>query len=496
MPSSDSHLVLRSSTWHCRLDIPAELRPAYGNRRILSKSLKTGDKRLAKELASVVVGQWKAAFRALRDEKLRAGDRWREVVHDEATRLEEARNQMFLRVMQNTSDTPPSMAGRSELIRLLDSLAAEKRHDLLTEFQDLMAEGHTPETKAIWVQRYSKWLDRAVHHRVTAQNLLSETQATEAFDIIKAPKSYKPKTPISTSAIERFEVSHSEQNDNVRTRDVYLSKIKAFSKWLTVNGKELNFDSVAEYLDSVSSMANTRKGYLAALSKFHKWAIRYEPYYRELLADRPNPFIGHDHPRVGKNAGDSYVPFQTEELVQLHNVATAKGDTDLADLIQFAAFTGCRIEEIGRIRLETTMFDESGQPIGFKVDTSKTKAGIREVPIHTDLLPLYQKRLNSPYGDRLYLFKGNDKQKHDLRLSGISQRFTKLKRSEGYSDLHVFHSIRKTMITQLQQTGVTPLTVANLVGHETGMITFDTYSAGASWAQLQDAINNLKFEFN
>ncbi|WP_411183934.1 DUF6538 domain-containing protein [Pseudomonas sp.] len=43
--------MLRSSTWHCRIEVPAYRRSAIGNRRILSKSLRTGNKALAKELA-------------------------------------------------------------------------------------------------------------------------------------------------------------------------------------------------------------------------------------------------------------------------------------------------------------------------------------------------------------------------------------------------------------------------------------------------------------
>ncbi|WP_309295676.1 DUF6538 domain-containing protein [Pseudomonas pseudonitroreducens] len=64
-------IYLKGSTYHVRIDVPADLRADFGNRRTLSKSLRTGDKRLAGELASLQIGLWKAEFRAKRDEHLK-----------------------------------------------------------------------------------------------------------------------------------------------------------------------------------------------------------------------------------------------------------------------------------------------------------------------------------------------------------------------------------------------------------------------------------------
>jgi len=55
----------------------------------------------------------------------------------------------------------------------------------------------------------------------------------------------------------------------------------------------------------------------------------------------------------------------------------------------------------------------------------------------------------------------------------------------------VFHSIRKTAITQLVRADVPGTLVAELVGHETGTVTFDVYSQGASAAQKFDAISKM-----
>ncbi|WP_439862266.1 tyrosine-type recombinase/integrase [Pseudomonas sp. MBLB4136] len=345
------------------------------------------------------------------------------------------------------------------------------------------------------VQRFSEAQQRVLAHSAKARNLLTQTDLTEALEIASAPGTYKPKSPISTSAQARFASHFAEQNDNPRTRDVYLSNIKRFSAWLTTNGKELTFDTVAEYLDSVSKARQTRLGHLAALRKFHKWAIRYDQHYRDLFATKSSPLDGHTHARVGENAGESWTAYTQQEAERLHAAALANEDMDLADLIAFACFTGCRIEELGRIRRDTTLFDEAGQPVGFRVDDSKTPSGIREIPIHPALLPIYKKRLQHPQGATQALFPGNDKTKHGLRLNGLSQRFTKLKRKEGFGNKHVFHSFRKCTATLLHQANVPTLVIPFILGHEVGHITFDTYSAGPTLEQKREAICTLPFQF-
>lgn len=507
MPSSSSHLVLRSSTWHCRIDIPADLRPAFGNRRILSKSLRTGDKVLAKELAATQIGQWKAGFRSLRDARIREGDQWKADLAAKAKAHRVKADEVILAAVRGTlisknrpTPTPDSVerAGVSidEGLRELYTALNQWEHDYnmpgLADEVEAAFNDNTLSTPAK-LQRFSEIQQRVLAYSVKTHNLLPGAELAEALEIASTPETYRPKSPISAGAQASFARHYAEQNDNQRTRSIYLSHIKRFSAWLTTNGKELNFDSVAEYLDAVSKSRQTRLGHLAALRKFHKWAIRYNEYYRELFAEKRSPFDGHDHPRVGENAGVSWAVYTQQEAEMLH--ATASGDSDLADLIAFACYTGCRIEELGRIRQETTIFDDHGQPIGFRVDESKTKSGIREIPLHPALVPIYIRRLQQPHGATQALFPGNDDTKTGLRLSALSQRFTKLKRSAGFGDLHVFHSFRKTTATLLQQADVPPLVIPFLLGHDVGQITFDIYSNGPTFAQKQEAIRSLDFRF-
>lgn len=502
MPAQTNHLLLRGSTWHARIDIPADLRPAFGNRRILSKSLRTGDKRHAQELVNTQVGQWKAEFRAIREAKIRVGDQWREELARAAEAHHNQTNEILLSSIKGTLGSEYKGVPLDELREARDEVRGQLEQlaqtlgipDALSDWDAIIANDGVHETERLNQLRDAQLLTLVQG----AQNtwLLKGGEIGEAQAIAKDPSTYKPKSPISASAQNQFASYLAEQNDNQRTRDIYLSHIKRFSNWLTTNGRELTFDTVADYLNSVSKARQTRLGHLAALRKLHRWAVRYDAYYRDLLGEKRSPFEGHEHPKVGANAGKSWAAYSRQEAEQLHAAALAKDDTDLADLIAFACYTGCRIEELGRIRQETTIFDSAGQPVGFRVDESKTESGIREIPLHPALLPIYTRRLQKPQGDTLALFPGNDETKHGIRLNSLSQRFTKLKRQEGFGDQHVFHSLRKCTATMLQQAGVSPLTIPFLLGHDVGNVTFDVYSAGPTFEQKKEAIEKLEFKFS
>lgn len=125
----------------------------------------------------------------------------------------------------------------------------------------------------------------------------------------------------------------------------------------------------------------------------------------------------------------------------------------------------------------------------FDITDSKTVAGIRVVPVHPALTTLVQ-RLIADSRDG-YLVPSDSRNKYGNRSDLHSKAFGRLKKSLGFSDRHVFHSIRKTVITQLVRADVSGPLIAELVGHETGTVTFDTYSQGASAAQKLMAISKI-----
>lgn len=501
-----NHILLRASTFHARIDVPADLRAAFGNRRVLSKSLKTGDALLARELAAVQVGAWKAEFRALRDARLRRDDNsWREKLSNAGQALDRSKRRQLLAAVYDQHPARTE-AEADAILQALQSLFAESDADMKavgTPQEQIDRANELIRLKLITsgvglvplIKEHNELTRQVTVAYAAKDHVLTPDEQAEAQALITSPGAYKPKSPLTRSLQGRFADYFATQSDNERTRFIALSKITTFSDWLSSEGRKLTFDAVAAFLDTLGTNRQTRQGYLWALRKVHKWACRYDQQYRTIFADKPSPFDGHEHPRVGKAAGGSWAAFKREEAEHLHRVAMEQDDIHLANLIEFACWTGCRIEELGRISIDTTMLDDQGKPVAFRVEDAKTRAGIREIPVHSQLQSLYQQLLEQAPAQNGYLFQGNDKTKSGIRLNALSQRFSKLKKSEGFSDQHVFHSFRKLTATMLEQAGAPALVIPSILGHQRQHITFDVYSTGSSMEQKQQAIELLAFDF-
>jgi len=83
--------------------------------------------------------------------------------------------------------------------------------------------------------------------------------------------------------------------------------------------------------------------------------------------------------------------------------------------------------------------------------------------------------------------------KYKRRSDGIGKRFGRLKTGMGFGEKHVFHSIRKTVVTILENAGVAENIVADIVGHEKTTMTYGLYSGGLSLAVKRDALDKLVY---
>ncbi|WP_041938042.1 tyrosine-type recombinase/integrase [Gallionella capsiferriformans] len=164
-----------------------------------------------------------------------------------------------------------------------------------------------------------------------------------------------------------------------------------------------------------------------------------------------------------------------------------KQDSQLQSLIMLGAYTGARIAELCAIKV-ADVTDSS-----FHIIEAKTGAGVREVPIHSSIKELVGKlKAESVDG---YLLSGLTFNKYGDRSNAIGKRFGILKTDLKYSGGHVFHSIRKTLTTLLENAGVSENLAADIVGHEKPRITYGLYSGGATLKVKQAAMERVKYPF-
>jgi integrase len=128
----------------------------------------------------------------------------------------------------------------------------------------------------------------------------------------------------------------------------------------------------------------------------------------------------------------------------------------------------------------------------FTVVDAKTEAGERVIPIHNALVPIVQEMMRF---ESTFLLPNLSKSKFDDRSNAIGKRFGRLKNKLNFSKRFVFHSIRKTFTTQLENAGVTENITADIVGHEKPRITYGLYSGGTALNLMRESIEKINYPF-
>ena len=129
----------------------------------------------------------------------------------------------------------------------------------------------------------------------------------------------------------------------------------------------------------------------------------------------------------------------------------------------------------------------------FSVEDAKTAAGWRDVPIHPELAQTMARLIDGKKPED-YVLANLTANKYGDRSNAVGKRFGRLKTGLGFGPEHVFHSIRKTVVTILENAGVGENIVADIVGHEKPRITYGLYSGGTSLAVKAEALAKLCFQ--
>lgn len=259
--------------------------------------------------------------------------------------------------------------------------------------------------------------------------------------------------------------------------------------------ERINKASVIEWIRELMAGTTERKPYSASsLERIFKFSRSFWGYLQEIgkadperqpltlpsFAKRGN---GKTHGKA--KSSDGWIPFDPAEVVTLLEAAIEEEDHQLADLIRLGMYSGARIEELCALKLEDCTKEV------LKISYSKTEAGIREMPVHSQLVPVIE-RLKESSTDG-YLLSGLTFNKYGDRSNAIGKRFGRLKKSLGFPSKKVFHSIRKTVVTLLENAGISENLAADIVGHEKPRITYGLYSGGATLDVKREALEKISY---
>lgn len=212
---------------------------------------------------------------------------------------------------------------------------------------------------------------------------------------------------------------------------------------------------------------------------------------RELVSPDFMPFNNLKIPKTLKQKR-AREPFTDEEIRSILQAIRLNDDSPLLDLSELAMYTGARISELAALKIENVIEEEGIEC--FAIIDSKTKAGIRTIPVHNKLIAIVD-RLVTASADGFLISGVNSKGGADRRADVLGKRFGRIVRHRlKLPPSKVFHCFRNTAISKLEQAGVPENIAADIVGHEKDTMTYGLYSGGTSQQQRQIAINNISYD--
>lgn len=324
----------------------------------------------------------------------------------------------------------------------------------------------------------------------TPQGLEIETDGTEAdhrraleaLALLQQANSPAPiPTPLPTTSdpgmtLERCVLDYLTEREGELNKNTITTYMSSFNKLQDGLGKT----TPIQHIDSTRFVAwrKTQDATLhpdtvtrdcGAYRGLFDWAIRRNRYTGQ------NPIEDADYTptqrqRLIRERSNPYVPFTGEDLSRIFAKVQEAQKPCGFFLPILALYTGARLNELASLHLDNIIHVDGIYSI--KIIDSKTRAGIRHIPLHPDVVRSgfidYLNEMKACWPGAELVFP-HLKAAAKNGLGNLPGRdFSLLKQGLGLGPDKVFHSFRKTLISCLQYNGCSREWRKLYVGHELG----------------------------
>lgn len=338
------------------------------------------------------------------------------------------------------------------------------RNHMLIEWKTLK-EQYSPDTEERRIQHAIAGLHKQATLRAPLQTVPTLTTIRDQY----ADK-YRDKRSFSTLA------------KSARAVEVFLASLDRVDVKIT----EIRRSQVTMFINQQDKKApQTVQNWLTCMGSLYEYARRS---HDDIAPD--NPFHGMN--LEARATIESYQPFDPDQMQKLLDSA----EPEIRNIITMGLFSGCRLDELASLKKSEIQTVEG--VCCFYISKSKTKAGIRHVPIHSRLSEIVDDYLSHAYGEYLFPQANRINRKDGKKGPFYSQAFTRLRRRvlPTATDRQCFHSLRGMFITCLDRAGVPEQRIGAITGHtdqKSKTEAFRTYSQGASMEELKKHVEIVNF---
>ena len=439
------YLKKRHNVWWLRIRIPANAKEIMGKTEHW-KNLKTSDLAEANMKKHKEIGlMYEEIAQALRDYEGIADKLSKEVqIYKYAEYLREAKITSGGNDIEDTS-----IIKRDLLEGKLEKVYGSKVAEAILHSDDPQWEGKEPDA-------------------LVGKNFI------ESFKI--SDKSYSSLSLVSKKFLA--EEYKSLKNSSFRRKQTHIEN---FIKW-TGNREitKINKKIVGDYVTSIINKDNpapaTISNTVSNIASLFRWAegrgyIEFNPFYNLKLPKR-------------NKVSQVRKPWSNENIMTFLNSKLTGGNEFIATCVSL--YSGMRLDEICNI--EKNNIDKNC----FKILEGKTKASQRIIPIHPVLKILVERFMDAEVDN--YIIKGIKGGGYDNKRSwNFQKKLGRLRKKINLPEGVVFHSLRNTFATRMENLGIPRNHTSQLMGHEDSNMSLDIYSAGLAIEPLVKSMKKLTY---
>jgi integrase len=423
------YLKLHGRTWQLHYRVPTDVAAKLG-KRYVSRSLKTGDIREAQRRRNELVGELEAQFRQIRGES-----DWQ---------------------------TPQGIVNLAYKLRVDIATGAQSVDDALEGLSEVASWNQTQPAASGYALEVPKDIAAALK---------------QAHGIVQGGGGIRLSEALSRH-LEALAKTAQPTTVNARRRRVTaLCDALSDPELAAVTRQDL-----ARHVLALTGAVKTRKITATDIGSFFGWCRD-----AGMIDSNPGEKLSRLVRESSRGVADDSArrPWTDAEVRQLlQRVEELRPDDYLRRLVPVALFSGMRIDEICSIQ------GKDIEDACFVVREGKTKSSLRRVPIHPKIAHLVEGLKPNDY-----LIPGLKRSGADnKRGREASKRFAYLKvKRWGFPAALVFHGLRASFISKLENAGVPVSTAELIVGHRRQSMSYGTYSKGIEIDQLREAVEKVSY---
>lgn len=211
--------------------------------------------------------------------------------------------------------------------------------------------------------------------------------------------------------------------------------------------KDLRTDHFQRIVDDNKHLTMINS-YSKLFNQLYKFARKYD------IEKNYASFVEYPKPKERKKR----VPFTLKEINALWSNLTIPN----VDIVLILLYTGMRVNELLDMEIKNVHLDKRYM----FVEKSKTRAGIRNVPIHKKIAPLIEARYNNKNKFLCLNERGKQLKYQNFYSYHFATNISPILEMD-----HNIHETRHTFISQCDRLELNAVTVQRIVGHENKTIT-------------------------